>query len=206
MKESLSQNKWKVMTFGLLGFILLGAILPQATAATDISQLTQQILSIVKSTTYGNQAIMNAITGLRGSSANATSVNNLQTSVNDLKGNVTELSEKVDALADNSGAFTMLGGSSIQPFSGGGFHQSINCVSDHPYKLYVHIRDDSDNDDDKIVINGFNYWGNADYDVVVGGRANQTISLNDFRDGETGAYAIIYMETAQSATASCLYP
>jgi uncharacterized protein YjbI with pentapeptide repeats len=73
MKESLSQNKWKFMTFGLLGFILLGAILPQANAATDISQLTQQILNIVKSTVYGNQAIKTAV----DTKASQTSVDNL---------------------------------------------------------------------------------------------------------------------------------
>ena len=76
---------------------------------------SQQILNIVKSSSYCNQAIMNAITCLQGSSASAGSVNNLQTTVNNLQGNVTELSEKIDALSNGTGGFKILGPFSVQP-------------------------------------------------------------------------------------------
>ena len=77
----LQKNKWKVLSFALVGVILLGALMPQANAAADISQIVQKIYSIVSNSDYGNQAIKNAI----GNGASQTSVNSLQTDVNALK-------------------------------------------------------------------------------------------------------------------------
>jgi hypothetical protein len=81
MTKSFFQNKWKILTFALVGVILLGAIIPQANAATDISQIIQKIYNIVSSADYGNQAIKNAI----GNGASQASVNTLQTDVTALK-------------------------------------------------------------------------------------------------------------------------
>ena len=78
MSSISNEKKLKYMTFALLGTVLLGAIVPQANATSDISQLTQQILNIVKSTVYGNQAIKNAV----DTKASQTSVNGLQTTAN----------------------------------------------------------------------------------------------------------------------------
>ena len=76
-----SQKKWKYLSFALLGTFLIGAIIPQANAAADISQIIQKIYGIVSSPDYGNQAIMNAV----GGGASQTSVNSLQTTANDIK-------------------------------------------------------------------------------------------------------------------------
>ena len=76
-----SQKKWKYLSFALLGTFLIGAIIPQANAAADISQIVQKIYSIVSSPVYGNQAIMNAV----GGGASQTSVNSLQTTADDIK-------------------------------------------------------------------------------------------------------------------------
>ena len=64
-----SQNKWKYATIAVLGVLAIVITTPQATGATDNTQLVQQILNVVKSPIYGNQAIMNAINGLSGSTA-----------------------------------------------------------------------------------------------------------------------------------------
>jgi hypothetical protein len=48
MIESFSPNKWKILSFALVGVILLGAAIPQANAAADISQIVQKIYDIVK--------------------------------------------------------------------------------------------------------------------------------------------------------------
>ncbi len=175
---------------------------PQANAAADVSKIVQQILDTVKHQTYGNQAIMNAITGLQGSSASATSVTDLQTSVNDLQDDVTDLSEKVDALSSNVGAFQMLGPYLVSTHPS---NDEIICTSDYDFKLYIHIRDDSDNDNDIIFISGSAYFGNADYDVVIGGKADNNVSLHDVPDGDTGALAKFFIETAKDATAECHY-
>lgn len=57
----ISKRKWKYLSFALMGTILVGVTMQQANAATDISQLPQQILNIVKSSVYGNEAIKNQV-------------------------------------------------------------------------------------------------------------------------------------------------
>jgi hypothetical protein len=76
-----NSRKWKYATFAALGVLALIIATPTANAATDNTQLVQQILNIVKSPVFGNQAIMNAI----GNGASQTSVNSLQTTSNDIK-------------------------------------------------------------------------------------------------------------------------
>ena len=79
--NNISNKKWGLLSFALVGAILAGAMLPQANAAADISQVIQKIFNIVSSPDYGNQAIMNAV----GGGASQTSVNSLQTTANDIK-------------------------------------------------------------------------------------------------------------------------
>ena len=51
MSDILKKNNWKILSFALAGFIVLGALVPQANAATDISQIIQKIYNIVASLT-----------------------------------------------------------------------------------------------------------------------------------------------------------
>jgi hypothetical protein len=65
------------------------------------TDLSQQILTIVKSPIFGNQAIMNVINGLQDTAATGESVDSLQDGVD-------ELSDKVDDLSENIGAFQIV--------------------------------------------------------------------------------------------------
>ena len=74
-------NKWKYATFAVAGILALIIMTPQASAATDISQVIQKIYSIVSNSDYGNQAIKNAI----GNGASQTSVNSLQSTLSSVQ-------------------------------------------------------------------------------------------------------------------------
>jgi len=75
-------NKWKLLSFGLIGIIALGAILPTATAASDTTQLTQQILNTVKDI----QTKVNALTTNEASVLSA--IAGVQSYTNDIQSNL----------------------------------------------------------------------------------------------------------------------
>jgi len=86
-----SKDKWKFMTFGLLGVILLGAIIPQANAATDISQVVQKIYDIVKdiqTKTNGAQSTLTNLDVKVSTRANQTSVDSINSAIRNLNGSI----------------------------------------------------------------------------------------------------------------------
>ena len=82
----ISNRKWKYLSFALMGTILMGVIMQQANAASDIAQLTQQILNIVKNSVYGNESIKNAVDAKASQASVDTANSKLDTLQTDLNG------------------------------------------------------------------------------------------------------------------------
>jgi hypothetical protein len=138
-----SEKKWKFLSFGLLGAFLIGAAIPQANAAADISQIVQKIYNILSNPVYGNQAIMNAV----GSGASQTSVNSLQTTANDIK---STQYVPFSAITSNSEPFVCVGNGTFNDHD----HILISSSADLIVNSVIIEPDNTINPDD-IVASGF---------------------------------------------------
>ena len=186
------KNTWKYLSIALMGILAIGLTLPQANAATDISQLTQQILNIVKSPSYGNQAIMNAINGLGSSTATGADVDNLD--------------DKIDNLADKSGAF-QIHRARLNNISEN--TDIVTCQSDQDFLLHITLRGGPTSNVDVYSSGQFvaslNHGTNDDTSYTIGGLAGETLTLQPVDDDAINVIlGTVTLQTSVGATASCI--
>jgi hypothetical protein len=205
MRE-ISKKHWKFATIGIAVMLALIVTTPHANAAAvDVSKLVQQILNIVKSPEYGNQAIMNAITSLGGSAATGADVDTLQGTADDIE-------EKIDGLAENNGEFQI-----IRQFARSCGEDCFDfdfmvCTSDSDYLLYITGYGDTTSYIQIVPAFGpvapFLNDLPDQHSITVGGYAGQPISIvpideppNDPSDESPMVW--VTLQTAVGATASC---
>jgi hypothetical protein len=204
--KEISKKHWKFATIIMAVMLALMVTTPQAnSAAADVSKLVQQVLNIVKSPEYGNQAIMNAITSLGGSAATGADVDTLQGTADDIE-------EKIDGLAENNGEFQIIRqfarycGEDCSDFD------FMVCNSDSDYLLYItgfgdttsHIQILSQSGPVSPFLNDLP----DQHSITVGGYAGQPISIvpideppNDSLNESPRVW--VTLQTAAGATASC---
>ena len=148
-----NRSPWMYLPIALMGILAVGLTAPAASATTDITQLTQQILNIVKSTDYGNQAIMNAVKALQGSSATSSSITSLQSEVDAIK-------TKVDTL--NSGGEFQI----VNAYLSSDEHHRFICQSSSASVLYINVQGPAS---DTTVVDSFE---------LIGGGQDYTMQIN----------------------------
>ena len=217
----MNDNKWKYLSFALMAIIAIptvsNIVAPQAfAAATDsILIIVTDIQSKVNNTTFGLQAIKNAINALSTSTntnldakvstrATQTSVDNLQTTANKIKFQTDKLpSDPASQSAVMDGMFTKIVRSALDA-SNSSF-DNVVCTSDRDFLIHVAILETNPSANLAVFPStsvGFAVQYEAQHagTITLGGVAGESIQVEAYNGQLTG---FVTMQTEKGATASC---
>ena len=205
-------KRWKFLSIGLMGFLALVAlpatVVPQTEAASESTNLVQQILNIVKDI----QTKVNGLSGASGPLSTLQSdVSTIKTKTDELptdtNATLTNIQQTINDIDANTGGAGPLNRMFMHRFDfGTSDSDSRTCASTGPYLLFVN----AEGADASLIISpiGFTQGLHTQPSTVVVGAAGNTntvVQVNVGSQVNPNAYAeiLITMQTTEGAVVSC---